>query len=66
MEFYQFRPQTFSNLCFFADIKKFSISLESLHFPTFSAKFLGCRIRAERGQWKIKKKAIEKSWEYFV
>ena len=29
----------FTNFTFFANIKKFSISSRSLHFPTFSARF---------------------------
>ena len=48
---------------FFAHIRKFGISLESLHFLTFSAKCHECKICAERWSWKIEKRSwkIEKN-----
>ena len=38
--FTHFAPKFDQNCAFMGDIKKFSISRESLHFPTFSEKML--------------------------
>ena len=39
-----FAPELYHICAFFADIKKFSISLQSLYFPAFSAKCRECKI----------------------
>ena len=42
MQFTNFDPEFYQSCTLFADIRKSSIGLESLHFPIFSAKCLEC------------------------
>ena len=44
IEYFQFCPYILANFSPIADIKNFSISLESLHFSTFSAQCRECEI----------------------
>ena len=57
MELYQFPPEFYEICAFFADIMKFSISLESLHFPqnVANAKFKqrDGHEKNEKWSWKI-------------
>ena len=56
--FTNFAPE-FYQICF-ADNKKLSVCLESLHFLTFSAKCRKCGLLAEKRSWKSYGKFVEK------
>ena len=65
--FTNFSPEFDQTCPFFADIRKFCISLEFLsqHFPTFSAKYCERKICTESWSWKMNKRSWKSRGKIF-